>query len=535
MSLLDEYKGKEITNPSVLKMYGVQTDQPQPRDFDEFKRMAQMGPSAIDIGLSAVGGPVMSGVIAASKQFGAATGEDTRSAPEQFLTGAAKGVASTALGIGELGARGLTAVTKPLVDLARPAVQSITEPLAGKLGVGPTQEQALESMGKLREEVTAPKGAVEQAGFGTEQIAEFLFPSSAIGKVGKATEGASIGSKLLQLGKQGGKEALVSGAIAAGQRGNLDKEVVDTAILAGSIPLLTPVFSKAADLVKKGLNKAAEIQISRLIKPNKNAFLFGKNPSRALIDEGIVANSFDDLSTQTNNRLSDIGKEIKAVVSKAPNKTANIQGIIQNNVDDFGKKVVDKATWKAYTEKIQQLTGEFSPDLKTGELIKVADRDLTRVNAPAVWDMQKRAGKLTQWNGVAGEREANKQLHKLYRDLGTTLDDLAPGTKKLQTRYADMLGASKSIEARKAVAERNTDIVRILGGAALGGVVSPAGGEGWEGRAFNAVAGGLIAKLGNSPALRTRLAQAMGKKSVPLEKLTPVVEAVLKEITSNQD
>lgn len=459
------------------------------------------------------------------------SGDKLREDISGLQTGAVKGAASSVLGLSELTARGMDAVTKPLQDAMRPAVQSITEPVVRQLGEAPTSQETFNNMEQARQDLTAPKNLAETAGKTVEQIAEFMAPGMG---GAKAEQALNFGQKLLNIGKTAGKEALIGAAVSAAQNGDLNKDVVDTAILSGAIPIVSNVMTGVKNLVGKGMQKAAENQISQLIKPSKDAFLFGKNPSKAIIDEGIVANNFDDLTKKLSDKMDDIGKQLDDVVRKAPStKTADVSKIISGNADDFGKKVVDKNSWSTYSDKLQQLTGEFKADIKSGQLVKVSDLNLSKMTANDVWKLQKKVGKLTQWTGAMGEKEANKQLHKLYNKLGKVLDNLAPGTKELQFRYANMLGANKAAVARKAVAERNTELVRILGGATVGGIVNPAGGDDLTHRALNAAGGALLFKVANSPALKTRLAQLLGKPTVTNELVGPIVEAVLKEISSN--
>lgn len=470
-------------------------------------------------------------VIADSLAYKLSTGDINK----ELNIGKAKGAASTIMGASELMARGMDAVTKPLQDTIRPSVQSVTEPVVSKLGNAPTSEETFQNMEGLRTDLTEPKTPGEAIGYTAEQIAEFLFPSMALSAGDKAVKGLKVGQKLLNLGKTAGREALVSGAVAAVQRGNFDQEVVDTAIISGAIPIAAAALGGAKALFAKGMNKAAEDQISKLIKPNKNAFLFGKNPSRAIIDEGIVANSFDDLISKIDDKLDDIGKQVETNIKTADaSRRVNIEKLIQNNVDDFGKKVVDKKSWTAYSDKVHQLTGEFKPDLKSGQLVKVADKELGEMSAQEIWEMQKKVGKLTQWTGEAGEKEANKQLHKLYRQLGNSIDELAPGTKDLQMRYANMLGASKSAIARKATAQSNNELVKIIGGSFLGSLAPTQEGD-WMAKGRNALIGAAGLKFINSPIFRTNLAQKLAVDlSVKPATVNKVVEAIAKEMLSNR-
>lgn len=435
-------------------------------------------------------------------------------------TGAVKGAASTVLGGSELVAKGLDAVTKPITGANSPDFNKMEE---------------------WRRDLTTPSNDIENAGFMAEQVGEFLAPTGIVGKGVKGAEAMLGATKLpglvkgaAKLGTAAALEGATAGAITAAQEGDINENTAINAAISAGMPFASAGFKA----IKNSMKGAGMEQIAKLIKPDKNAYLFGKNPAQAVIDEKIVANNWDDLVSKISQKKNTIGDEIALNIKKAADgATVDITKTLEKNIDEFGKKVVDKNSWSAFADKVQQLTGKFKPDVKTGQLVKIADKDLTKLSAADLWDLQKRVGKLTQWTGAVGEKEANQQLHKLYRELGKQIDTIAPGTKELQMRYANMIGAEKSAIARKAVAERNTNLLSNLAAGGVAGTISPIGNSSDPlTRAGNAVLGILAPKVISSPAFKTRFARFLAKEGIPKKGVAELMSAIAKEgvVQNNQ-
>jgi len=429
-------------------------------------------------------------------------------------TGAVKGAASTVMGASELTARGLEAATRPFVGEGKAA--------------------DFDKMEQWRQDLTTPTNDLETAGYMAEQVGEFLAPTGLVGKGVKGTEALLGATKLpglvkgaAKLGTAAALEGATAGAITAAQEGDINENTAINAAISAGMPFAGAGFKA----IKNSMKGAGMEQIAKLIKPDKNAYLFGKNPAQAIIDEKIIANNWDDLVSKISNKKQVLGDEITQNIKNAANKaTVDITKTLEKNINEFGKKVVDKNSWASFADKVQQLTGEFKPDIKTGQLVKIADKDITKLTVNEIWDLQKRVGKLTQWTGAVGEKEANQQLHKLYRELGKQLDTMAPGTKELQMRYANMIGAEKSAIARKAVAERNTNLLSNLAAGGVAGTISPIGNSSDPlTRAGNALLGILAPKLISSPAFKTRFARFLAKEGVPKKGVLDLMGAITKE------
>jgi hypothetical protein len=364
----------------------------------------------------------------------------------------------------------------------------------------------------------------EMVGYTGEQLAEFLIPASKISKLAKGAEVATAGSKLIQgapkiiqkvaptLAKAA-TEAVAYGGITAAKEGELNNDVLMTAGISAAFPIIGKLGSKIGSLLKAGKEKAASNMIAKLIKPDKNAYLFGKDPNLALAKHIPAARSWDDLVNKVNTGVKDAGQQIDDVIKTAPStKTVSVRDLMVKNLDDFKLKNADSATQKTYMQKMMDLVNKTEPNLSTGKLDIVGKLDIDKMGAQELWSFQKKLGSLTQWTGAVGENAANKSLHNLYREVGKRLNQLAPGTKEAQFKYAELLGAQKAIESRAAVATRNTGILTSMVGGGIGAGVS-SGGSPTD--YLRNIAIGIVApRIYNSPALRTSLARILAKEGV---------------------
>ena len=447
---------------------------------------------------------------------------------ESGILGIGRSLGGTVLGAGELGARGMNAI------MGAAGQKQFQAPIDIGVKGNPSMEQ-------LRQQVSTPQNTAEEVGKTIGDIGQFVAPAGEIARLGKGIEGALEATKLpgiiktvAGVGSKAALEGISTGAIAGAQEGNVTPSVEAQTALATAIPVLSKFAEPLVKIAGKIIPKA---EITKLIKPNANAYLFGKDPAAAVAEEGIVAKSWDDFISKIKVVKNDIGKNIDSGIKTAeaanPDKVANIEDIIQKHVQDFGKKTTDPSVWKAYSDKINQLRYDVIPNLETGELEKGAAKDLTAVKPSDIWDTQKKVGKLTQWTGIPGEKDANKSLHKLYHELGVKLDTLVPGTKDLQFRYANMLGAEKGAVARSAVAQRNTGLLASgigagVGTTAAGLLTSNDPNQDPVKKGIGLVVGALAPAIGNSVAFRTGLASAF---SGGLEKKIQnvIMEAALKK------
>jgi len=233
--------------------------------------------------------------------------------------GIGKGVATTGVGLAELGSKIGRGIEK--------GVDVVFDKITG--------QQAPESMYKTKEQFSQtreklkPKGTAEKIGFGAEQITEFFIPAGKVAQVEKvlasgATKGVTqklipilgeagankIG-KLAELGTKvavrGGEGAGVTAIQTGGDTQKIKQAGIAGGIFTGLVPVIGAIGSKPLGLVKDIAKRVA----GGLTKGTKVIDSIIDNPRAAL--EGLKGESYDTLS----KNASDIKNAVLGLQKKA--------------------------------------------------------------------------------------------------------------------------------------------------------------------------------------------------------------------------
>lgn len=152
------------------------------------------------------------------------------SATKQFGIGVAKGVGSTALGMGTLGTKALATV---LPESLTPKTPDIYNPET--------------ELGKEAIEKTTPEGTAQKVGFGVEKVAEVIAPAT---KINTATKGLSFFPKIaLRTAGDVGTTALQTG----GDTG----EMKETGAISAGLQVVAPILGKISKIIGEGVYKSA--------------------------------------------------------------------------------------------------------------------------------------------------------------------------------------------------------------------------------------------------------------------------------------
>jgi len=286
---------------------------------------------------------------------------------------------------------------------------------------------------------------------------------------GIATGGASLPVMAGVDFAAGAAGSLVNNALGAagGEDKTLKDFTVDPLVSGGVNAAAGAALGLAGKGIKKGVEAIADTGpgrlINSLIKPAQGEFKFGKNPGKAIADEGIVATSADDLLQKVSTRAEEIGKNIEQSIisqSKTAATQIDMKPLITGPIDEQLKVLKKLPTVNA--SAINTLEG-LKQDL-------LSNYGNTQVEL-GVWNAKKEVGNLINWNSNEPFRdEVNKALWKVFEGLKTTLNKSVPGLEQLNGRYSELIAAAKSIERRSGVAQRANIIGNVgsLGGAALG-------------------------------------------------------------------
>lgn len=390
--------------------------------------------------------------------------------------------------------------------ITKPIATSLVRPyqLEERLRTGETPTVKLPFFG----EIEPPKDILGAAGTALQTVGIGLGPvagGAAFGGGAALERGATV--------PQAGIEAGIGGALGKG--------------FEIAAPIVGKAISKLPELnmiLQEGKKDAAARVVDSLIKPLLKDFSYGKQPGRAVAQEGIVANSLDELAGKISETRKNIGSEIKDITT---------QGTQKGVTADFSRIVdpIDKAIQQAMKaprvnkEAINRLI-DTKADL-LGENIDnfgnvVYTRNLSRLNPDEGFELKQIIGDITKFTGNASDDATiNKALKQSYgitkETLNTSLSGIKSkagrGIEELNEKYADLTSAEIATKYRDKIEQRQNLIglgARITGygSAILGtittGNVSPL--------IVGLSAGALDMALG-SPAVKSRVAAWLASES----------------------
>jgi len=389
-----------------------------------------------------------------------------------------------------------------------------------------------------------PEGAAEKIGYGVEQFAEFFAPMGLATKATKAIKGAEI-LKALPKGYRtaatllgiSGVEGMSFAAVTAAQEGEFNKEVRNSFLFGAAFPLATTgggaalkgiAKSKSAQVIAAAAAKpikqfneflserVSSKLINTIMRPQTKDFVFSKadpgkllrDPGRAVVKEGIVANSRMQLAEKMFTKLDDIGVEIGSKLKQVKGQV-DLKRLLPT-IDDEIAKVNTVGGQKGLLDELLGLRKSITHNLSVvdGKGVYSTARKL-KYGAEDAHKIKRLLGEQTKWHGVPYEKAANQVRVKLYRNLNDLIDEAAEGSgvkgiKALQERYGELLTAKNAMERTiKSQADNRivglTDVMTLLGSGA-GALANPA-----------FLAAYPAKKAAESTFVRTRAAQVLSK------------------------
>lgn len=373
----------------------------------------------------------------------------------------------------------------------------------------------------------------------TGQIAGSALQSAALfAPVGKIAGGVTAGARAI--GMKTGVSAI--GKIASGvgtgysfdvaqnlQEGEAGLDALKPgvgAVIGGAIP----VAGVAKNVTLRFTQAQAPRIINSLIKPLAKDFAYGKNPGRAVAEEKIIANNWDDLISKISNRRQEVGSKIGALGDKLEGKVKlNLQSAM-SPLDDAMQLAASQNN-PTVLNRLQNVKKAVLEDLGvafdedgTAQIVSKGSRNITSASFKEARKMLGSIGDITQFTGnPSDDKIVNSALKQVYGKIKEVTVKSAHqvdpkiGTEfeKLTERYADLSSAQIATKYRDKIVERSNLLTlspqvagigtALLTFAATGGAATPA--------ILAGLAGGVLDKLASTPAFKTRLAAILVKKS----------------------
>lgn len=367
--------------------------------------------------------------------------------------------------------------------------QLTTLPDFSKKTLGTTGNEAgrtarLENLG------AEPEATSTKAGEIAGEIATFAAPGAGITKVGKGVQalvrGADaapgIARRIAGLGARAATEGAGFGAVEAARTGEVGQNEAEIAFISSAFPLAGKAIQAGRQLTLPAQKQFAEKMINSLIKPGKNSFAFGKEPGRGVAREGIKARSLEELATNIDNKLNQIGGEISNKL-KASIETIDLTQSLKPISEALEQANKAPSSNSAIINRLQGSLDDLL-DVKTLEDgTRIPQRNLQNLSPQEAFEFKQIVSDITKFTGNASDDAmANKALIKVYGNIKGEINNKVPGVKQLNERYADLISASKAAKNRQAVIQSSNIVPftesAIGAGAAIsaiatGGITAP--------------------------------------------------------------
>ena len=406
------------------------------------------------------------------------------------------------------------------------AVSDLASKVTSGLGFGQTADTIGTDISRATSPASARLNPAPSAGrqaAAALNVGSLLFPLGAAEKVGASALGRVLPGAVAKVGGKMLAGAAAGYGLDAAQKlqdGKSATPGVNTAIGAA-----LPLPGAAKDAVMAGIGKASENLaprfINSLIKPLSKDFSYGKNPGKAVAQEGIVANSLPELATKISQAKQSVGARLQTAAGQVSGRLPLTQQDVLAPFDHAITSAVennDQPLLNRLQATKAALTSVFSTD-KEGKIIPVGSKLLDKLSYPEAVMVKRKIGELTNWTGKTTEDQTvNGALTRTYGSLKGALNDLAskhsPETAKnlqdLNERYANLTSAEIATKYRDVLNQRQ-NMINLPGkiGLAASAVTAPfTGGM----STVLGVAGSIAAdKALSSPAFKTRAASALAK------------------------
>ena len=258
--------------------------------------------------------------------------------------------------------------------------------------------------------------------------------------------------------------------------GNL-KQRRDQALIGGFAPPVIQGGARAAGAVGTAISKIPQYTenvaggiVNRIIKALPKDFSFGRNPGLGIAQEGITANSADDLLTKTRTARQSLGRSIGKTLSFQKTPVSIKRSLIPIDVA-MGKAAQrnDQALVTRLSEAKRAITQNLELDKSVGQdVIRTSgDRNITSLLPEEAAKIKTMLGEMVKWTeNHSNDTIVNKAIRQSYRIIDHTLDNAVPGIRQLNNRYANLLTAEHSAQKYLRSEQAQGGLRGILGHAA---------------------------------------------------------------------
>ena len=380
-------------------------------------------------------------------------------------------------GLGQTAAN-LTGTTKKVtgaMDTLQKAQGDIIRRIQQNRKLGKDTQRLQSEANRLGQEIQQLGGQTQS--ILTDDLEDREVIGSAIQTAGLAIPGVGKGASLGTKVAAGFGTGFVSDIGASLQ--NMDKKTIEAfkpglgAFIGAALPLAGAGLKAAKKLVT---NKAPRGVINNLIRPKKANLAYGKDPAGALIKENIVAKNWDDLVSKVDDAIKRNADEFNTAVANSK-KIIDASDIVKSLDDgiDEAVRLNNASVANQLIAKKRAITEVLETTLDDAGKISISGtpRDLSKLTPAQAVELKRNVlGKLAQFTGNASDDKlVNAAVQKSYRQLDSLIDDVVPGSAKINQQISSLIGAQNAIKSRsEALLRQNliglTGTLKTAGGAA---------------------------------------------------------------------
>ena len=279
-----------------------------------------------------------------------------------------------------------------------------------------------------------------KAGNFAGEVAGFAIPGGMASKA--ATKLPTIGRMAI--------EGITGGTTAALQEGEVNRDTADVAILSAIFPLVGKLATAAK--VKIGESSASRI-INSLIKPLKKDLSYGKDPGRAVSQEGIIASSLNELEQKIGVTLQTRMAQLEAKLEES-RAIFNLSNVLDPLDTAIAKVKSAPRTNAAIIQRLENLKADLL-NIPVGQELSDIGEQFSTMSAKAATDFKRKIGELTQFTGnPSDDKVVNAALKNVYGNIKDVINKKVPGVAALNERVADLISAKIATKYRAELAER---------------------------------------------------------------------------------
>lgn len=382
--------------------------------------------------------------------------------------------------------------------------------------------------------------------------------------VAKLGEGTGMGAKVATQGIKSAENALVG--VGFNTASNLENGQAplqgsgSAAAFGAIVPGLATGLAKGINLARGGSENAGYQLVGSLIKPLDKTFAYGKDPIRGIINEGITANSFDELGQKVSSSLHSIGSQIGDVGKKVTASGVKMNLAPALSPLDVAIENAAKLNNEPLFNSLQRMKTALTNDLGVGategtpSIVIKGAKQLNGVDYQQAVNVLSDVRDHTRFTGNPSDDKAinntAKQIYGGMRDIMNTTAEkadpkLGAAIRDLNTRYADLSSSKLAIDHRDIALKKqnflsladkfgySTTVASALATGAVTGNWAEAG---------KVLLGGLVGtgliKASNSTAVATRAAKFLNALG-PTERegilrSTPILRNYYERLTGNK-